>query len=68
MFTNSVISAYVELGDFWLEMSVLSLIVKVGFDDNLLVSNSLIIVCLRMGEINFTRKVFNGIGKRVIIT
>ncbi|KAA8530214.1 hypothetical protein F0562_004923 [Nyssa sinensis] len=65
---TSVIRACTDLGDFGLGMSVLPLIVKVGFEDNVSVSNSLITLNLRVGEIELARRIFNQMEKRDVIT
>ncbi|KAG6390070.1 hypothetical protein SASPL_151549 [Salvia splendens] len=56
---TSVMKGCVELGDFGLGMSVLGLIVKLGFDGNVCVLNSLVTFFLRLGRIEFARKTFD---------
>ncbi|XP_057997629.1 pentatricopeptide repeat-containing protein At2g13600-like [Hevea brasiliensis] len=65
---TSVVRACAGLGDFGLGMSVLGLIIKTGFEHYIAVSNSLITLCLRMGEINLARGVFDRMKKRDVVS
>ncbi|XP_021598933.2 pentatricopeptide repeat-containing protein At2g13600 [Manihot esculenta] len=65
---TSVVRACAGLGDFGLGMSVLGLIIKTGFENDIAVSNSLITLCLRMGEINLARAVFDRMKKRDVVS
>ncbi|KAF2302381.1 hypothetical protein GH714_035874 [Hevea brasiliensis] len=65
---TSVVRACAGLGDFGLGMSVLGLIIKTGFEHYRAVSNSLITLCLRMGEINLARGVFDRMKKRDVVS
>ncbi|XP_050210816.1 pentatricopeptide repeat-containing protein At2g13600-like [Mercurialis annua] len=65
---TSVIKACANLGDFGLGMSVLGLVVKSGFEHDLAVSNSLITLCLRMGEISLARRVFDRIDRKDVVS
>lgn len=65
---TSVIRACEELGDFGLGKSVLGLIIKVGFEDNVCVSNSLVKFFLRLGEINSARKTFDRMEERDVVS
>lgn len=65
---TSTIRACARSGDFDLGMSVLGFIIKVGFEGNLSVSNSLITLNLRMGEIDLARKIFNEMEKRDVVS
>ncbi|KAK9272783.1 hypothetical protein L1049_003160 [Liquidambar formosana] len=64
----SVVRACAGLGDFGLGMSVLGLIVKAGFEHKLSVSNSLITLQLRLGEIDLARKIFDRMEKRDVVS
>lgn len=65
---TSVNRACGELGHFGLGMSVLGLIVKAGFEHYLSISNSLITLSLRMGEIDLARRVFDQMEKRDVVS
>ncbi|XAR51891.1 hypothetical protein NMG60_11006680 [Bertholletia excelsa] len=65
---TSVVRASAELGDFGLGMSIFGLIVKVGFDHNISVSNSLITLNLRLGKIDLARKIFDQMEKRDVVS
>ena len=65
---TSVVRACGELGDFGLGMSILGLVVKAGFEHYLSVSNSLITLSLRMGEIDLARRVFDRMEKRDVVS
>ena len=49
-------------------MSVLGLVVISGFEHYLSVSNSLITLSLRMGEIDLARRVFDQMEKRDVVS
>ncbi|WCJ21010.1 Pentatricopeptide repeat (PPR) superfamily protein [Euphorbia peplus] len=65
---TSVVRACGDLGDFGLGMCVLGLIVKTGFEHNLAVSNSLITLCLRLGEIDLARRVFDSMDVKDVVS
>ncbi|KAI3463022.1 hypothetical protein Pfo_019685 [Paulownia fortunei] len=65
---TSVIRACVELSDFGLGKSVLGLIIKVGFEDHVCVSNSLVTLFLRLGEIDSARKTFDRMEERDVVS
>ncbi|KAJ4831498.1 hypothetical protein Tsubulata_004730 [Turnera subulata] len=65
---TSVVKACAELRNFRLGASVLGWIVKSGFEDNVSVSNSSITLFLRMGEIDMSRRVFDRMEKRDIVS
>ncbi|CAK9161777.1 unnamed protein product [Ilex paraguariensis] len=65
---TSVVRACAEFGDIGLGMSVLGLIVKVGFEHNLSVSNSLITFSIRFGEIDLARRIFNQMENRDVVS
>lgn len=56
---TSVIRACGELGDFELGMCLLGLVVKVGFEDHLAVSNALITLNVRLGEVDLAKRTFD---------
>ncbi|KAF8378262.1 hypothetical protein HHK36_029601 [Tetracentron sinense] len=63
-----VVRACAGLGDYGLGRSVLGFIVKVGFENNLSVSNSLITLHLKMGEIDLAQEVFDGMEERDVVS
>ncbi|XP_065878321.1 pentatricopeptide repeat-containing protein At2g13600-like isoform X2 [Euphorbia lathyris] len=65
---TSVVRACGDLRDFGLGMCVLGLIVKTGFEHNLAVSNSLITLCLKIGEIDLARKIFDRMDVRDVVS
>lgn len=65
---TSVIRACTGSGEFGLGTSVVGLVIKEGFEHNLSVSNSLITLSLRMGEIALARRVFDGMVKRDVVS
>ncbi|CAN4082420.1 unnamed protein product [Withania somnifera] len=65
---TSVISACGELGDFSLGMCVLGLIVKVGFEHNLSVSNSLITFSLRVKDTVSARTIFDRMQSKDVVS
>lgn len=65
---TSVVKSSTELGDYSFGMCVVGLIVKSGFENHLSVSNSLITMCLRMGEIDLARRIFDGIEEKDVIS
>ncbi|KAM7509891.1 hypothetical protein LguiB_008766 [Lonicera macranthoides] len=65
---SSVVQAAAGLGDFTLGMSILGLIVKVGFDDNVSISNSLITFSLRLGKLDLARKIFHRMEKKDVVS
>ncbi|PSS30369.1 Pentatricopeptide repeat-containing protein [Actinidia chinensis var. chinensis] len=65
MFTfSSVVGASADLRNFGLGMIILGLIVKVGFEHNVLVSNSLITSSFSSGELDVALRVFYQMEKR----
>ncbi|GLU11309.1 hypothetical protein SLE2022_280640 [Rubroshorea leprosula] len=65
---TSVVKASLELGNFRFGMSIIGLIVKFGFENYLSVSNSLITLCLRMGEIDLARRIFDRMEQRDVVS
>ncbi|KAF3612839.1 hypothetical protein FXO38_36588 [Capsicum annuum] len=65
---TSVIRACGELGDFNLGMCVLGLIVKVGFERNLSVSNSLITFNLRLNDTVSARTIFDRMQSKDVVS
>ncbi|XP_022860845.1 pentatricopeptide repeat-containing protein At2g22070-like [Olea europaea var. sylvestris] len=65
---TSVVRACGDLGDFGLGKSVLGLIVKVGFEDNLSVSNSLVSFNLKLGNIDLARRIFDRMEERDVVS
>ncbi|KAK2972700.1 hypothetical protein RJ640_025551 [Escallonia rubra] len=65
---TSVVRACAELGAFELGMSVLSLILKVGFELNVSVSNSFITFSLRLGKIDLARTIFHRMEVRDVVS
>ncbi|XP_052197862.1 pentatricopeptide repeat-containing protein At2g13600-like [Diospyros lotus] len=65
---TSIVKASAELGGFGFGMSVLGLIVKVGFEHNVSVSNSLITLNLRLGEIDLARRIFDQMEERDVVS
>ncbi|XP_059639959.1 pentatricopeptide repeat-containing protein At5g42450, mitochondrial-like [Cornus florida] len=65
---TSVIRACKDLGYFGVGEGVLPLIIKVGFEHNVSVSNSLITLCLRLGEIDLARRIFDQMEKRDVVS
>ncbi|XWS44153.1 hypothetical protein CRYUN_Cryun15aG0020100 [Craigia yunnanensis] len=57
-----------ETGDFQSGMSVLGVIVKTRFENNVSVCNSLITLCLRMHEFDLVRRVFDCIETRDVVS
>lgn len=65
---TSVIRACGAVGDFGLGVAVLGLIIKAGFEQDISVSNSLITLCLRMGETDLARRVFDRMEKKDVVS
>ncbi|CAN1184667.1 Pentatricopeptide repeat-containing protein At2g13600 [Linum perenne] len=65
---TSVLKACSEAGDFRLGMSVLGLTVKTRLEHTLSVSNSLITLFLRMGDIDMSRRVFDSMANRDVVS
>ncbi|CAL5325275.1 unnamed protein product [Camellia sinensis] len=65
---TSVVRASANKGDFWLGMNVLGLIVKAGFEHNVSVSNSLVTLSLRLGEIDLAQRIFDRMEKRDVVS
>ncbi|KAB2610209.1 pentatricopeptide repeat-containing protein [Pyrus ussuriensis x Pyrus communis] len=65
---TSVVRACAGFGEIGWGMSVLGLIVKTGYEHNLSVSNSLITLCLKMGEKALARRVFDQMEKRDVVS
>ncbi|KAK8938259.1 Pentatricopeptide repeat-containing protein [Platanthera guangdongensis] len=55
-------------GEFGLAMSVVGMIVKTSFDQNLSVCNSLITLYIRMGDAGMARKVFDEMPERDVVS
>nr|XP_043639648.1 pentatricopeptide repeat-containing protein At2g13600-like [Erigeron canadensis] len=64
----SIVRACAETSDFALGVSVLGLIVKLGFEDDVAVCNSLITFSLRLGETEMARRIFEWMGTRDVIS
>ncbi|XP_076934999.1 pentatricopeptide repeat-containing protein At2g22070-like [Bidens hawaiensis] len=64
----SVVRACAEMREFEFGMSVLSLAVKLGFEDNVSVCNSLITFSLRLGKMEVARRIFERMGTRDVIS
>ncbi|KAI3716974.1 hypothetical protein L1987_68234 [Smallanthus sonchifolius] len=64
----SIVRACAEMGDLEFGMSVLSLVVKLGFEGDVSICNCLITFCLRLGEIEMGRRIFERMGKRDVIS
>ncbi|XP_016474741.2 pentatricopeptide repeat-containing protein At1g31430-like [Nicotiana tabacum] len=65
---TSVIRACGELSDFYLGACVLGLIVKVGFEHDLSVSNSLITFNLRLNDTVSARRIFDRMQGRDVVS
>ncbi|GER41315.1 pentatricopeptide repeat-containing protein [Striga asiatica] len=65
---TTVVRACVELGDLGLGKTILGLIVKLGFDKNVCVLNSLVMLFLRSGEIDTARKMFDQIEQKDVVS
>ncbi|CAI0472965.1 unnamed protein product [Linum tenue] len=65
---TSVLKACSETGEFRLGMSLLGLIIKTGNEHKLSVSNSLITLFLRMGETDSSRRVFDSMAERDVVS
>ncbi|CAN0908489.1 Pentatricopeptide repeat-containing protein At2g13600 [Linum grandiflorum] len=65
---TSVLKACSESGDFRLGMSILGLTVKIGFEHTLSVSNSLITLFLRMGDVYMSRRVFDSMVSKNVVS
>ncbi|KAK6128323.1 hypothetical protein DH2020_037937 [Rehmannia glutinosa] len=65
---TTIIRACVELSDLGLGKSVLGLIVKAGFENNVCVSNSLVTLFLRLGEIDSARKTFDRMEEKDVVS
>lgn len=65
---TTIIRACMELGDLGLGKSVLGLIIKVGFEDNVCVSNSLVKFFLRLGEIDFAKRTFDRVDEKDVVS
>ncbi|KAG8366889.1 hypothetical protein BUALT_Bualt16G0014900 [Buddleja alternifolia] len=63
-----ILRACGELGDFELGKSVMGSSIKVGFEDNLSISNSLVTFFLRLGEIDFARRTFDQMKEKNVIS
>ncbi|KAF5204800.1 Pentatricopeptide repeat-containing protein [Thalictrum thalictroides] len=63
-----VIKACIGLREFVYGRSLLSLIVRYGFDHNVSVCNSLITLSLRMGEIKLARRIFDEMEERDVVS
>ncbi|GAB4849231.1 hypothetical protein Ancab_004042 [Ancistrocladus abbreviatus] len=65
---TSVVKACAGLGDCGLSMSVLGLLLKVGYGKNLSVCNSLITLSLKLGKIDIARMIFDRMEKRDVFS
>ncbi|XP_051115086.1 pentatricopeptide repeat-containing protein At2g13600-like [Andrographis paniculata] len=65
---TSLIAACIQLGDLGLGRSVLSLIVKLGFDQNVSVSNSLVKFFMELGDADSARITFDRMSARDIFS
>ncbi|WOG93428.1 hypothetical protein DCAR_0312712 [Daucus carota subsp. sativus] len=65
---TSVVKACADLGDFGLGRSVLGLVVKSGFEDNVSVSNSFVTFHLRLGEKDMAMRIFDQMGERDVVS
>ncbi|XP_057791619.1 pentatricopeptide repeat-containing protein At2g13600-like [Salvia miltiorrhiza] len=65
---TSVVKACIELRDLGLAMSVLGLIMKLGFEGNVCVLNSLVTFFLRLGHIDSARKTFDRIQVKDVVS
>ncbi|PIN04914.1 hypothetical protein CDL12_22550 [Handroanthus impetiginosus] len=65
---TSVVRACVDLGDLGLGRSVLGLVVKFGFEDNLCVSNSMVTFFLRLGEYDSAKKIFDRMEEKDVVS
>ncbi|KAL8229116.1 hypothetical protein R6Q57_014016 [Mikania cordata] len=64
----SIVRACAEMTDFALGMSVLSFVVKLGFEYDVSLCNSLITFSLRLGKMEMARRVFEQMEKRDVIS
>lgn len=64
----SIIRASTETTNFTLGMSILSMAVKLGYDNDVSVCNSLITFSLRLRKLEMARKIFETMGKRDVIS
>ncbi|KAL3643974.1 hypothetical protein CASFOL_011906 [Castilleja foliolosa] len=65
---TTIIRACVELGVFGLGKSVFCLIIKLGFEDNVYVLNSLVKLFLELGEIDSARKAFDSMKEKDVVS
>lgn len=65
---TTVMRACGDLGDLKLGMIILNLIVKLGFEGNVSVSNSLISFSLRLGELDLAQKIFDRMKERDVVS
>ncbi|KAH6781727.1 hypothetical protein C2S51_007020 [Perilla frutescens var. frutescens] len=65
---TSVVKSCMELGDFRLGMSVLGLIIKGGYEENVGVLNSLVTFYLRLGFIDSARKTFDRMDQKDVVS
>ncbi|EPS64538.1 hypothetical protein M569_10241, partial [Genlisea aurea] len=65
---TSILKACVELRDSVLGMCILGQIVKVGFDDDVCVSNSLVKLFLKSGELVSARKTFDAMERKDVVS
>ncbi|GMH12726.1 hypothetical protein Nepgr_014567 [Nepenthes gracilis] len=65
---SSLVKACTGLGDYELGMCLLGLIVKAGFEENISVSNSLITLCLKLGETDVARTIFDQMKKKDVVS
>lgn len=64
----SIVRACAETGNFALGMSTWSLAVKLGFEDDVSVCNSLITFSIRLDKMEMASRVFEQMGKRDVIS
>ncbi|KAK4409936.1 putative pentatricopeptide repeat-containing protein [Sesamum angolense] len=65
---TSIIKACIELGDLELGKGVIALIIKVGFEDDVCVSNSLVTFFLRLGEMDYARRTFDRMEEKDVVS
>ncbi|XP_071695919.1 pentatricopeptide repeat-containing protein At2g13600-like [Rutidosis leptorrhynchoides] len=64
----SVVRTCAEMGDFVLGTSVLSLVVRLGFEDDVSVCNSLITFSLRLDKMEMASRIFEGMKEKDVIS
>ncbi|KAL4568349.1 hypothetical protein LXL04_023959 [Taraxacum kok-saghyz] len=64
----SIVRASTEMVDFTMGLTALSLSIKLGYEDDVSVCNSLITFSLRLGKLEMARLIFEKMGKRDVIS